>query len=313
MTQDKLNYLLVLAEEQNVTRAAHRLYITQPTLTGFLNRLEQDVGFRIFDRQSSPVTLTSSGKRYIEGMQKLLREEHELKEKLRCEAQSRIQFRIGIGQIHSQMLSPILAERLIERHPQLNLQFCESKESILLDMLRRGEIDLFLGHAQIGSTVYLSGELNTEHLFIYMPDSFLELNAEERAANSPENLYELQPEQLQGLPVIAPTGTQGLYINYMDMVERLHLSSRRVIQTSNQVTALRMVAHGLGFSYSGGAISANASLSMFLTEEEQQHLLYCSVPGLSNTRKFYYAYYPQNPNVSLINEALSALREIIAL
>lgn len=52
MTQDKLNYLLVLAEEQNVTRAARRLYITQPTLTGFLNRLEQDLGFRIFDRQS---------------------------------------------------------------------------------------------------------------------------------------------------------------------------------------------------------------------------------------------------------------------
>ena len=194
MTQDKLNYLLVLAEEQNVTRAARRLYITQPTLTGFLNRLEQDLGFRIFDRQSSPVTLTASGKHYIDGMQKLLREEHELKEKLRCEAQSRIQFRIGIGQVHSQMLSPILAEKLIEQHPGLNLQFCESKESILLDMLRRGEIDLFVGHAQIGSTVYLSGELSTERLSLYMPDSFLNLSAEERSQNSPENLYELQPE-----------------------------------------------------------------------------------------------------------------------
>ena len=188
MTQDKLNYLLVLAGEQNVTRAARRLYITQPTLTGFLNRLEQDLGFRIFDRQSSPVTLTASGKHYIDGMQKLLREEHELKEKLRCEAQSRIQFRIGIGQVHSQMLSPILAEKLIEQHPGLNLQFCESKESILLDMLRRGEIDLFVGHAQIGSTVYLSGELSTERLSLYMPDSFLNLSAEERSQNSPENL-----------------------------------------------------------------------------------------------------------------------------
>ena len=65
-----------------------------------------------------------------------------------------------------------------------------------------------------------------------MPDSFLNLSAEERSQNSPENLYELQPEQLQGLPVIAPASTQGLYINYMDMVERLHLSPRRVIQLS---------------------------------------------------------------------------------
>ena len=103
-----------------------------------------------------------------------------------------------------------------------------------------------------------------------MPDSFLNLSAEERSQNSPENLYELQPEQLQGLPVIAPASTQGLYINYMDMVERLHLSPRRVIQTSNQVTALRMVAHGLGYLYSGGLLTPNASLSMFLTEQERQ-------------------------------------------
>ena len=208
------------------------------------------------------------------------------------------------------MLSPILAEKLIEQHPGLNLQFCESKESILLDMLRRGEIDLFVGHAQIGSTVYLSGELSTERLSLYVPDSFLNLSAEERSQNSPENLYELQPEQLQGLPVIAPASTQGLYINYMDMVERLHLFPRRVIQTSNQVTALRMVAHGLGYLYSGGLLTPNASLSMFLTEQERQRLLYCSVPGLPDTRKCYYAYYPQSPNLSLIHESLRILKEL---
>ena len=41
MTLDQLNYLLVLAEEQNVTRAAQRLFITQPTLTTFITKLDR--------------------------------------------------------------------------------------------------------------------------------------------------------------------------------------------------------------------------------------------------------------------------------
>lgn len=307
MTQDKLNYLLVLAEERNFTRAAKRLFITQPTLTGFVNRLEREIGFQIFERQTLPVTLTPSGKQYLEQMQRLLREEHELKERLRCEAMSQIRFHIGIGQIHSQIMSPAIAEHLITQHPTLNLQFHESKESLLLDMLRRGEIDLFIGHAHIDSVTYSSGELYTEHMLIFMPDRFLDLTQEEREHYSTTGLYELHPEQLQGLPVISPVSTQGLYLNYMDMVDRFHISPSRIIQTANQVVALRMVARGLGYLYSGDVLYGGA-LSEFLSPEERQHLIYCSLPGLPNERKLYYAYSPQNGNRELIEECIALLQ-----
>ena len=45
MTLDKFNYLEILCEERNVTKAAKRLFITQPTLTVFLNTLERNLGF----------------------------------------------------------------------------------------------------------------------------------------------------------------------------------------------------------------------------------------------------------------------------
>ena len=82
MTLDQLNYLLVLAEEQNVTRAAQRLYITQPTLTTFITKLERELGTKLFDRTRNPVRATKNGELYIQKMRELLLAEQQLKEEL---------------------------------------------------------------------------------------------------------------------------------------------------------------------------------------------------------------------------------------
>ena len=80
MTLDQLNYLLVLAEEQNVTRAAQRLYITQPTLTTFITKLERELGTKLFDRSRNPVRPTKNGELYLKKMQELLLAEQQLKD-----------------------------------------------------------------------------------------------------------------------------------------------------------------------------------------------------------------------------------------
>ena len=59
---DSLYYVSVLAEEQNMTRAAERLYISQPALSAYLNRLEAELGVRLFDRGVIPIRLTEAGK-----------------------------------------------------------------------------------------------------------------------------------------------------------------------------------------------------------------------------------------------------------
>ena len=58
MLYEKLDYVLAIAEEQNLTRAAKKLYISQPTLTMYLNRLEENLGVKLFDRRKTPITIT---------------------------------------------------------------------------------------------------------------------------------------------------------------------------------------------------------------------------------------------------------------
>lgn len=71
MLYEKLNYIIAIAEERNLTQAAKRLYISQPTLTLYLNRLENELGVKLFDRSKSPVTLTDAGAYYLEKMKKI--------------------------------------------------------------------------------------------------------------------------------------------------------------------------------------------------------------------------------------------------
>ena len=77
---DKLNYLIVLAEEQNLTRAAKRLYISQPALTAYLNRLEKSLKVKLFDRSTTPIRLTSAGQLYLSEMQKIESRQNEVLE-----------------------------------------------------------------------------------------------------------------------------------------------------------------------------------------------------------------------------------------
>lgn len=137
MTYDKFNYLVMLCEEQNVTRAAQRLFITQPTLTAFINNLERNLGFKIFDRSHNPVTLTKGGKLYMEQMQRLLLEETQLIEEIRSLNRAKDTIRIGIGQIHSEMWGPYLVERLLNEYPDLNIELRESQEMRLMEFLTK--------------------------------------------------------------------------------------------------------------------------------------------------------------------------------
>ncbi len=121
MTPEKLNYLLVLAEEQNISRAAKRLFITQPTLTACINNLERKLGVKLFDRTHNPIRLTGSGKMYLNKMQEIVAAEQLLNEDIKKLETQQTEFRIGIGQIHSEMWCPSLIH-LLKKRPFLTIR-----------------------------------------------------------------------------------------------------------------------------------------------------------------------------------------------
>ena len=71
MSFDRLDYVMAIAEEQNMTKAAARLFISQPALTASINKLEEELGVKLFDRQRPPIKLTPAGVLYMKEMSRI--------------------------------------------------------------------------------------------------------------------------------------------------------------------------------------------------------------------------------------------------
>ena len=97
MFSDKFEYVLAAAEEQTLTKAAKRLYMSQPALTNYLNRPEDELGVKLFDRSTTPIKTTAAGQLYIERMKKIHLESRILQEELRQMGRKRTAFTFGIG------------------------------------------------------------------------------------------------------------------------------------------------------------------------------------------------------------------------
>lgn len=304
MTLDQLNYLLVLSEEQNVTRAAQRLYITQPTLTTFITKLEKELGTKLFDRTRNPVRTTENGKLYIQKMRELLLAEQQLKEELKYHDSGRKRLRIGVGYAHSTMWAAALARRLLEIHPELDVRFCEGQEARLITSLREGEIDLFLGHAEIDPVNFTFGELFEERILLLMPRSFLP-ELKESEGRAPEQPHLMDPGVLEGRRMIVPGSAMGLNLNVQLLWKRFQISPPALIQTNNTISGVQMVAAGLGY------MLGNEELVRFLQPEQRENVVYCTLPGMEQTRKYFYGYAEANPEKALIRQAVTILKDMV--
>lgn len=68
---DKMDYIFAIAKEQNLTRAAKSLFVSQSTLTMYLNRVEGELGIKLFDRSKTPILPTPAGELCIEELKKI--------------------------------------------------------------------------------------------------------------------------------------------------------------------------------------------------------------------------------------------------
>lgn len=74
----ELNYVLAIAEHQNITKAAEALYVSQPTLSKFLIALENDLGLKLFRRLGNKYVLTYAGERYVDYAARIRRQKADL-------------------------------------------------------------------------------------------------------------------------------------------------------------------------------------------------------------------------------------------
>jgi len=143
MTLTELKYIVALARERHFGRAAEACFVSQPTLSVAIRKLEDELGVQLFERGGGEISCTPVGEQIVEQAQNVLEQSNAIRE---IAAQGRDPLagalRVGIIYTIAPYLLPLLVRRMIAEAPQMPLLLQENFTVKLLELLRHGDIDV---------------------------------------------------------------------------------------------------------------------------------------------------------------------------
>ena len=142
MTLTELKYIVAVAREKHFGRAAEACFVSQPTLSVAIKKLEEELDVKIFERGTGEISVTPLGEQIVRQAQQVIEQAQAIREiaKLGKDPLSG-PLRLGIIYTIGPYLLPELVKHCIARVPQMPLMLQENFTAKLLDMLRVGELD----------------------------------------------------------------------------------------------------------------------------------------------------------------------------
>ena len=172
MNWNQLQYVITIAEEKSITKAAQKLYISQPSLSLSIQALEKETGIPLFERNRGEMKLTYAGSLFYEWAISTLHSHTQLEWKLGdIVSGSRTLIRLGLSPHRSErLLAPVL-ERFYSMYENCDIQIIEQPTYILRQMLEEDKLDLILDISSPDTINYESELLVKESFVLAIPDS----------------------------------------------------------------------------------------------------------------------------------------------
>ena len=142
MTLTELKYIVAVARERHFGKAAEACFVSQPTLSVAIKKLEDELEVKLFERSANEVAITPLGEEIVRQAQSVLEQAASIKE-IAKRGKDPLSGPLKLGVIYTigPYLLPDLVREAIERTPQMPLMLQENFTVRLLEMLRTGEID----------------------------------------------------------------------------------------------------------------------------------------------------------------------------
>jgi LysR family hydrogen peroxide-inducible transcriptional activator len=142
MTLTELRYVVAVARERHFGRAADTCFVSQPTLSVAIKKLEDELGVTLFERGGSEIAVTPIGAQIVEQAKRVLEQSSAIKEIARSGKDPLNEpMRLGVIYTIGPYLLPQLVRRLIDVAPRMPLILQENYTAALIDQLKRSQID----------------------------------------------------------------------------------------------------------------------------------------------------------------------------
>lgn len=169
MTLQQLEYILAVDRFRHFAKAAEYCRVTQPTLSAMIQKLEEELDTRIFDRSQQPVCPTPIGVHIIEQAREVLVQTNRIKNIIEEEKHSLTGiFTLGILPTIAPYLLPRFFPQLMKKHPGLDIRVVEMKTNDIKGALQTGDIDAGVVASLAGMEEFGQTSLFYERFFAYI-------------------------------------------------------------------------------------------------------------------------------------------------
>jgi LysR family transcriptional regulator, hydrogen peroxide-inducible genes activator len=233
-----LRYLVALADERHFGKAAERCYVSQPTLSAQIRKLEEYLGVPLVERRPRRVTLTAAGEKIVDRARRLLLEADAIVELAKTDRDPLSgALKLALIPTVGPYLLPHVARRLRRELPRLKLMLYEYQTAPLLERLRAGEIDMGI----VALPVPLDG-LESEPL--YDEPFMLAVPADHRLAGQER----VKLDDLKGETLLLLEDGHCLRDQALEVCSRIRVHEEQDYRATSLETLRQMVAAGHGIT-----------------------------------------------------------------
>jgi LysR family transcriptional regulator, hydrogen peroxide-inducible genes activator len=192
MTLTELRYIVAVAREHHFGRAARACFVSQPTLSIAVKKLEEELGVQLFERQASEISVTPVGEQVIAQAQRTLEASDTIRQ-IAQQGKDQLSGPVRLGAIYTigPYLFPDLIPRLRKLAPDMPLVIEENYTAVLADKLKHGELDVIVLALPFSDQGLVTLPLYEEPFVVLMP-----------AAHPLTQRKTIGPAQLEGESVL---------------------------------------------------------------------------------------------------------------
>lgn len=262
-----MEYVYEVYKERSFSKAAANLFISQPSLSANVKRVEQKIGSPIFDRSVKPLRLTDCGEAYIRAVERIMGVEKEFSQFVNDLGNLKTGSLVlgGSNLFSSWMLPPLIAD-FAAKYPDIQISLIEENTAELAKMLQKGQIDLILDNTELDPELFERCVFRKERLLLAVPKKFSVNQGLEAYRLSLESIRsgEFLQNSVPAVPIEAFEGEAFAMLKKENdtgkrarrICEKGQLNPVIAFEMDQQMTSYNITCSGLGISFVGDTMIA---------------------------------------------------------
>lgn len=296
-------YICTLAEQGSISKAAKKLFLSQPALSQYISNLEKNLGTKLFIRKDNFYALTYVGEKYVEKAKEMLLLEREFKIELQNLLNGSIgRLRVGVQLRRSPYIVAQIAGYFRDNYPGIELEFKESNTAVLEAMMANDEVDIL---------IYSCMKRRKDLSYVHILDDnlFLAVNSTSklrRMAKWEENgdFQYIDFKDLKEETFILPQKGQSLREVSDILFEKERMVPKKIMEIRNIETIMNLVSANFGVGFN------RASYINYMSHIK--NVEYYKVPHNGVNSELVIAYSKVSATITNFEEIVNSIKNIFS-